>query len=58
MHIISFDKWLTTEYLLTNSVPPLFRFDCHSCALGCPFSEEHLVWQVNVEPAAHELRPH
>ena len=27
MHILPCDKWLTTEYLRTNSVAPLFRSD-------------------------------
>ena len=41
MHIIPPDKWLTTEYLRTNSVALFFWCDWHSRALGCLFLEEY-----------------
>ena len=34
-------KWLTTQYLRTNSVAVLLWSDGHSHALGCPFCEEY-----------------
>ena len=41
MHVIPSEKWLTTEYLRTNSVALLFRSDWHSRALGCLFCEKY-----------------
>ena len=41
MHIIPSDKWLTTEYLWTNSVALLFWSDSHSRALGYLFCEHY-----------------
>ena len=41
MNIIPFEKWLSTEYLRTNTVALLFWSDWHTRALGCLFSEEY-----------------
>ena len=41
MSIIPSEKWLSTEYLRTNTVAVLFRSDWHTRALGCLFSEEY-----------------
>ena len=38
MHIICYDKFLTTEYVHTNSLAVLFWSYRHNHALGCPFS--------------------
>ena len=35
MHIIPSDKWLTTEYVRTNSVALLLWCRWHSRAVGC-----------------------
>ena len=41
MNIIPSEKWLSTEYLRTNTVALLFWSDWHTRALGCLFSEEY-----------------
>ena len=41
MNIIPSEKWLSIEYLRTNTVALLFRSDWHTRALGCLFSEEY-----------------
>ena len=41
MNIIPSEKWLSTEYLRTNTVALLFWSDWHTGALGCLFSEEY-----------------
>ena len=41
MNIIPSEKWLSTEYLRTNTVAPLLWSDWHTRALGCLFSEEY-----------------
>ena len=41
MHIIPSEKWLSTEYLRTNTVALLFWCDWHTRAPGCLFSEEY-----------------
>ena len=41
MNIIPSQKWLSTEYLRTNTVALLFWSDWHTRALGCLFSEEY-----------------
>ena len=41
MNIIPPEKWLSTEYLCTNTVALLFWSDWHNRALGCLFSEEY-----------------
>ena len=41
MNIILYEKWLSTEYLRTNTVALLFWSDRHTRALGCLFSEEY-----------------
>ena len=41
MQIIPSHKWVTTEYLRTNSVALLFLSSWHNRALGCQFSEEY-----------------
>ena len=41
MNIIPSEKWLSTEYLRTNTVTLLFWSDWHTRAFGCLFSEEY-----------------
>ena len=41
MNSILSDKWLSTEYLRTNTVALLFWSDPYTRALGCLFSEEY-----------------
>ena len=41
MHVIPCDKWLTTEYLRTNSMAPLFWSNWHNRALGCLLCKEY-----------------
>ena len=41
MNIIPSEKWLSTEYLCTNTVALLFWSDWHTPALGCLFCEEY-----------------
>ena len=41
MDIIPSEKWLSTEYLRTNTVALLFWSDWHTRALGCMFFEEY-----------------
>ena len=41
MNIIPSEKWLSTEYVLTNTVALVFWSDWHTRALGCLFSEEY-----------------
>ena len=41
MNIIPSEKWLSTEYLRTNTVALLFWSNFHTQALGCLFSEEY-----------------
>ena len=41
MNIIPSEKWLSIEYLRTNTVALLFWSDWHTRALGCLFSEEY-----------------
>ena len=41
MHIIPSEKWLTTEYVRTNSVTVLLLSDWHDRALGGLFFEEY-----------------
>ena len=41
MNIIPSEKWLSTEYLRTNTVALLFWSDWHTRALRCLFSDEN-----------------
>ena len=41
MNILPSEKWVSTEYLRTNTVALLFWSDWHTRALGCLFSEEY-----------------
>ena len=41
MNTIPSEKWLSTEYLRTNTVALLFCSDWHTRALGCLFSEQY-----------------
>ena len=41
MHVIPSEKWLSTEYLRTNTLALLLWSDWHARALGCLFSEEY-----------------
>ena len=41
MNVIPSEKWLSTEYLCTNTVALHFRSNWHTRALGCLFSEEY-----------------
>ena len=41
MNIILSEKWMSNEYLRTNTVALLFWSDWHTRALGCLFSEEY-----------------